>query len=155
MPSNSARFVRSASLVSIIIGTAVFVSWVLGFDALKSVTTGTSTMKANTSLMFALAGAALWLAGGGHDRRLIRALAAVVVGAAVVTLAEYVLGRSLGLDEVIVSDHAPVPLTAPPGRMGINTATDHNGTADGNPVHIFISDVAVKVTGSDNWINAQ
>ncbi len=34
-------------------------------------------------------------------------------------------------------------------------STDHNGTADGNPVRIFISDVAVKVTGSDNWINAQ
>ena len=34
-------------------------------------------------------------------------------------------------------------------------STDHNGTADGNTVHIFISDVAVKLTGSDNWINAQ
>src|SRR6185369_501600 len=34
-------------------------------------------------------------------------------------------------------------------------STDHNGTADGNPVRIFITDVAVKVTGSDNWINAQ
>ena len=34
-------------------------------------------------------------------------------------------------------------------------STDHNGTADGNTVRIFISDVAVKVTGSVNWINAQ
>jgi hypothetical protein len=34
-------------------------------------------------------------------------------------------------------------------------STDHNGTADGNQLHIFISDVAVKVTGSENWINAQ
>jgi len=34
-------------------------------------------------------------------------------------------------------------------------STDHNGTADGNQVRIFISDVAVKLTGSDNWINAQ
>jgi len=34
-------------------------------------------------------------------------------------------------------------------------STDHNGTADGNPVRIFITDVAVKVTGSDTWINAQ
>jgi len=32
---------------------------------------------------------------------------------------------------------------------------DHNGTADGNPIRIFISDVAVKLTGSENWINAQ
>ncbi|HEY6216475.1 MAG TPA: hypothetical protein VIW74_07400 [Pyrinomonadaceae bacterium] len=34
-------------------------------------------------------------------------------------------------------------------------STDHNGTADGNPVRIFISDVAVKMKGSENWINAQ
>ena len=34
-------------------------------------------------------------------------------------------------------------------------STDHRGTADGNPVRIFISDLAVKLTGSDNWINAQ
>jgi hypothetical protein len=34
-------------------------------------------------------------------------------------------------------------------------STEHHGTADGNPVRIFISDVSVKVTGSDNWITAQ
>ena len=34
-------------------------------------------------------------------------------------------------------------------------STDHQGTADGNSLRVVISDVAVKVTGSDNWINAQ
>ncbi|MFN2529794.1 MAG: hypothetical protein ABR555_00705 [Pyrinomonadaceae bacterium] len=34
-------------------------------------------------------------------------------------------------------------------------STDHNGTADGNTTRIFISDLAVKVTGSENWITAQ
>jgi hypothetical protein len=34
-------------------------------------------------------------------------------------------------------------------------STDHNGTADGNTLRIFITDLAVKVTGSQNWINAQ
>jgi hypothetical protein len=34
-------------------------------------------------------------------------------------------------------------------------STDHNGTADGNTVRSFITDVAVKVSGSENWINAQ
>jgi hypothetical protein len=34
-------------------------------------------------------------------------------------------------------------------------STDHNGNADGSPVRIFLTDVAVKVAGSDNWINAQ
>ena len=34
-------------------------------------------------------------------------------------------------------------------------STDHRGTADGGPLHLFFSDVAVKLTGSDTWINAQ
>lgn len=32
---------------------------------------------------------------------------------------------------------------------------DHRGTADGKPVRVFFSDVAVKLTGSDSWANAQ
>jgi hypothetical protein len=34
-------------------------------------------------------------------------------------------------------------------------STDHRGTADGQPVRVFLTDVSVKLTGSDKWINAQ
>jgi len=34
-------------------------------------------------------------------------------------------------------------------------STEHRGTADGKPLHIFLSNVAVKVTGSDAWIKAE
>ena len=34
-------------------------------------------------------------------------------------------------------------------------STEHRGTADGKPLHIFITDVAVKLTGSDTWTKAQ
>jgi hypothetical protein len=34
-------------------------------------------------------------------------------------------------------------------------STEHRGTADGKPLHIFISDLAVKLTGSDTWVNAK
>ena len=34
-------------------------------------------------------------------------------------------------------------------------STDHVGTADGKPVRVFLTDVAVKVTGSDGWIDAK
>ena len=34
-------------------------------------------------------------------------------------------------------------------------STEHRGTADGKPLHIFLSDVAVKVSGSDTWIKAE
>ncbi len=34
-------------------------------------------------------------------------------------------------------------------------STEHRGTADGKPAHIFFSNVAVKLAGSDKWIDAQ
>lgn len=34
-------------------------------------------------------------------------------------------------------------------------STDHRGTADGGPFRVFFSNVAVKLTGSGNWVNAQ
>ena len=34
-------------------------------------------------------------------------------------------------------------------------ATEHRGTADGKPFHLSITDVAVKLAGSDKWVNAE
>ncbi|MEO6909410.1 MAG: hypothetical protein ABI158_00610, partial [Edaphobacter sp.] len=34
-------------------------------------------------------------------------------------------------------------------------STEHRGTADGKPLHIFISDVSVKLAGSNTWMKAQ
>jgi hypothetical protein len=34
-------------------------------------------------------------------------------------------------------------------------STDHRGTADGKPLHLFMSNVAVKVAGSDTWMDAK
>jgi hypothetical protein len=34
-------------------------------------------------------------------------------------------------------------------------STEHRGTADGKPLHLFMTEVSVKLTGSDAWINAQ
>ena len=34
-------------------------------------------------------------------------------------------------------------------------STEHRGPADGKPLHIFISDLSVKLTGSDAWMEAK
>ena len=34
-------------------------------------------------------------------------------------------------------------------------STEHRGNADGKPLHIFLSNVSVKLTGSDKWMDAQ
>jgi hypothetical protein len=35
------------------------------------------------------------------------------------------------------------------------TSTEHRSTADVKPLHIFLSDVSVKLTGSDTWMKAE
>ncbi|HEX7284889.1 MAG TPA: hypothetical protein VF532_01835 [Candidatus Angelobacter sp.] len=34
-------------------------------------------------------------------------------------------------------------------------STEHRGTADGKPAHVFFSSVAVKLAGSDTWVDAK
>ena len=34
-------------------------------------------------------------------------------------------------------------------------STEHRGTADGKPLHIYLTDVSVKLAGSNTWTNAQ
>jgi len=34
-------------------------------------------------------------------------------------------------------------------------STEHRGTIDGKPLHLFFSDVSVKLTGSDKWVKAE
>jgi hypothetical protein len=38
---------------------------------------------------------------------------------------------------------------------GILFSTEHRGTADGKPLRLWITDVAVRTTGSDKWMAAQ
>jgi hypothetical protein len=38
---------------------------------------------------------------------------------------------------------------------GLLFSTDHRGTADGKPARIFFTNVAVKVAGSDTWVDAK
>jgi hypothetical protein len=76
---------------------------------------------------------------------------------------ELYVGADKRIEEIVYRRGAPTP----PPRLVIATyadykkagplliSTDHRGTVDGNPFRIFLSDVAVKMTGSENWINAQ
>jgi hypothetical protein len=52
--------------------------------------------------------------------------------------------------KVVIATYADYKKAGP-----LLVSTDHHGTLDGKPMRITLSDVAVKLTGSDNWINAQ
>ena len=48
-----------------------------------------------------------------------------------------------------------VPWTGYKKAGPLLVSTEHRGTADGKPLHISITNVAVKLAGSDKWVNAQ
>ena len=100
------------------VGLLVLIGWVFGWEPLKSVLPGLATMKANTALCFLLAGLALAL----RDRRAVRlACAGLVCVVAGMTLAEYVTGGNLGLDQLLFRDAVDAH-TIYPGRMVEATA---------------------------------
>ncbi len=73
------------------------------------------------------------------------------------------IGPDKRIEEITYHRGAPTP----PPSLVIGTytdykkagplliSTDHHGTADGKPFGISLTNVAVKLTGSDRWINAE
>ncbi len=107
------------------IGGFALLGWLLSVDDLKSVVPGQVTMKANTAICLILAAGSL----GSLSRplrsmtRRAGAVAALTVAAVgLVTLAEYVFGLDLGLDQLLFHEPEGALGTAQPGRMAINTA---------------------------------
>ena len=99
------------------VGVGVMIGWLLDVDMLTRTAPGLATMKFNTALCFALLGAAV--AAGIHSR--VALAASVTVGViGTVTLAEYVTGWSLGIDQAVFHDSAAD--TAHPGRMALLAA---------------------------------
>jgi PAS domain S-box-containing protein len=108
-------------LAVVAVGCAVFAGWLVDSETLKSVSPRFSEMKANTAVGFVFAGVSLLLLQAGR-RRMGGTLALFVVLLGVATLAEYVFGVRLGIDELLFKDVSRGPGTPSPGRMGANTA---------------------------------
>lgn len=104
------------------LGVVVLAGWVLNIDALKEVATGLSSMKVNTALGFVAFGAGLAIKArpGTHRAHgVANLLLAAVVLLGLATLAEYLTGVSLGIDQALLPDPStslfpgrPSPLTA-------------------------------------------
>lgn len=96
-PTQLARF-RSAAwasgLIVILIGAAGLAGWLFDVDALKSLLPGLSSMKANTALGIALAGAALLLSTD-EDAAVWRRRASLVCAAVVTLLGLLTIGQYL------------------------------------------------------------
>lgn len=112
-------------LALMLLGSAVLVGWAADIPSLTSVLPGLSTMKVNTAISFAVAGAGLLAAG--VQRRFARGLAAAcsfwLAAVGSLTLLEYFTGADLGIDEMFVADTGTLTGSGFPGRMSPLTAS--------------------------------
>ncbi len=129
-PSSVRLFSRSAAAFTILIGGIVLLGWIFDVAFLKSVLPGLVTMKVNTALAFILSGTALWLLRTdlpdryrrSADYRIARVCAGVVAAVGLLTMSEYLFGRSLGIDQLLFKEAPGAIGTSSPGRMAPNTA---------------------------------
>jgi PAS domain S-box-containing protein len=136
-----------------VVGVAVLAGWILQLPALTSVAPGLATMKFNTALCFVLSGAALWTLTGERGSRTARRAAAAcalgVLAIAALSLLEYGLGASVGIDEFAVRDPGTVDPYGAPGRMSVATAVNFVLVATG--LLLFNSGERGR-TAPDQWL---
>jgi diguanylate cyclase (GGDEF)-like protein/PAS domain S-box-containing protein len=134
MPEPEARlfkfleaYCKATAILVVLIACLVLCGWELNIEYLKSVVPGLVTMKANTALGIAFSGISLWLLLPGESRtrrgRIARFIALLVVLIGAATLAEYVFGVNLRIDELLFRDFRGSLGTSSPGRLAPTTAT--------------------------------
>lgn len=104
------------------LGLLVLLGWAFHVEVLKSVLPGLVSMKPNTAVGLAAAGAAVVLLQGGRHARTRIALASIAGGIGLLTLAEYAADLDLGIDELLLRDDPGAIGTSHPGRMAPATA---------------------------------
>jgi signal transduction histidine kinase/CheY-like chemotaxis protein len=120
------RLAQVMGIITVLLGLMVLAGWALHIEALKTVFPGYVSMKANTALCFAISGTALLLGylsrpqAWKKNLAVMLAMAVIFIGGA--TLAEYISGYSLGIDQWLFPDSATSVGTTQPGRMAPNSA---------------------------------
>jgi signal transduction histidine kinase len=142
-------FARSASVVSMALGSLVLLGWVFDLALLKNVPSAPAPMYPNTAICFIALGLSLWLSqkqtsqlGNVNLPRLfaaqICAMFATLIGS--VTLAEYIFGFNAGIDDLLFRKAlraVPVPF---PGRMAHVTGLE-----------FVIFGIAVVLLNAESW----
>jgi PAS domain S-box-containing protein len=129
--ANRAAPTRVAAALTIAIALAALAGWALGIPGLTSIIPNSVDMKPNTACALELAGIALLILGARPSKVmfwLARALICMVFLIGLATVAEYLVGRSFGIDEILVKDNGSI-YTLFRGRMSPLTAAAFIATA--------------------------
>jgi signal transduction histidine kinase/preprotein translocase subunit Sss1 len=104
-----------------LLGVVVLMGWFTHNQSLIQIFPNLVPMQFNTALCFLLIGAATFMLSRRLERKLPIVIAVIGGTIGLLTLLEYVLGISLGLDELFM-EHYITTETSHPGRMAPNTA---------------------------------
>lgn len=125
-PPVAAGYPRYAAGLVMAIGIAVLIGWATDIAVLKSGIPGLIEMKVNTAIGLTLIGLSLWLqadaAAPAAWRRVGVACATVVFALGTASLAEWVAGWDLHIDQAFIIEPPSAVYTSAPGRMAPNTA---------------------------------
>ncbi|MFK0156101.1 SpoIIE family protein phosphatase [Streptomyces sp. NPDC090493] len=118
---------QGAALLAAALGTVGLAGWILGTDVLRTaLSRADKSMQPNTAVALLALGFSLFLVARGPvgRRAVLAARAAAVLTAliAVFTMAEYVTGVNLGIDELLFSAGTASAAMEPAGRMAPTTA---------------------------------
>ena len=120
-------YCQVSAIAVVALGILVLYGWASKNESLMSVLPGLVTMKANTAIGLAFAAISLWLlipeASRSPRRGVAHFFAWLVVLIGVATLAEYVFGLNLRIDELLFLDPKGSIGTSSPGRLAPMTAT--------------------------------
>jgi PAS domain S-box-containing protein len=122
------RYVITAAIAVIALGALALLGLIAGIPWLASLNPASVTMKANAAICFVLAGVGLFFTipnGKARPSRVaaVRICAIIVAIIGLATLAEYVLGRDFGIDQLVIAEPAGSAQTLIAGRMAPLTAT--------------------------------
>jgi diguanylate cyclase (GGDEF)-like protein/PAS domain S-box-containing protein len=120
-------YCEGATIAVVVLACVVLLGWVFDIAILKSVVPGLVTMKVNAALGLAFSAVSLRMLLPGPSRtrrgRIARFLALVVLLIGLTTLAEYIFGLNLRIDELFIGDPLGSHGTSSPGRPAPTTAT--------------------------------
>lgn len=124
--SRNVKAVTVISLISILIGIAVLISWVYNITILQTIGRDYASMKFDTALCFVLSGIAMLLTRSTNSkvsRVIYLTLSFTVLLIGTTALLQYLLNFNSGLDQFFIADKASKAASiAYPDRMPANTA---------------------------------
>ena len=110
-----------ATIVTMLLGILVIIGWLIGNDLLTSIIPGAVKMKFNVALSFIFSAIVLVFYHFGEKskvQRLVTVFLCLIISlTGLLTLAEYIFGVNLGIDELFVRDGLRTTATYYAGRM--------------------------------------